>query len=132
MLLNIEKLIYGGDGLAHAQPSSDGRRQAVFVPFVLAGEQVEATITERRRDFLRATADQVVTPSAHRVPGLCPYFYYCGGCHYQHATYDEQLAIKSNILRETLRRVGGIDWQSEIAVHASEPWHYRDLTLPVD
>jgi 23S rRNA (uracil1939-C5)-methyltransferase len=128
MRLTIEKLVYGGDGLARAEPDPSGRRQTVFIPFVLEGEQVEATIAERRRDFLRARLQQVCEPAAQRVEPACPYFYECGGCHYQHASYEEQLAIKQKILRESLSRAGGIDWQDQITVHAAEPWHYRNRT----
>src|SRR5438105_574505 len=128
MLLTIEKLIYGGDGLAHAAADASGRRQTVFIPFVLEGEQVEATVGRRGGDFLRARTEQVVAPNPQRVEPPCPYFCKCGGCHYQHASYEEQLAIKSKILRESLRRVGGIDWAEDIAMHAADPWQYRNRT----
>jgi len=42
--LSIEKLIYGGDGLAHA----DGN--TVFVPYVLPGEEVRANANRKRRN----------------------------------------------------------------------------------
>ena len=128
MLLSIEKLVYGGDGLAHTGPDEAGRKQAVFVPFVLPGEQVEATQTGQGRGFLRARVNELVIRSAKRIEPPCPYFGTCGGCHYQHVEYEHQLEIKSAILRETLRRTGGIEWQDEITVHAATPWHYRNRT----
>ena len=39
--------------------------------------------------------------SPHRIEPGCRYFEACGGCHYQHASYDQQLEIKNQILRET-------------------------------
>ena len=56
----------------------------------------------------------------------CEYFGRCGGCHYQHASYEHQLEIKKEILRENLRRIAKLDLQSEIAVHPSPPWNYRN------
>jgi len=140
LLLTIEKLIYGGDGLARlpapvtAAPASDapatdearGRGKAVFVPFVLAGEKIEASLTEQKSGFARARVDAVIEPSPHRIPPACPHFTRCGGCHYQHASYEHQLEIKKEILRENLRRIAKIDMPFDIEVHPSPPWNYRN------
>jgi 23S rRNA (uracil1939-C5)-methyltransferase len=130
LLLTIEKLIYGGDGLARlpAAPDTDpaGRGKAVFVPFVLANEKIEASLTEQKPGFARATADTIFEPSPHRVPPPCPHFTRCGGCHYQHTTYEQQLAIKKEILRESLRRMAKLDLPFDIEVHPSPPWNYRN------
>ncbi len=131
MLLNIEKLIYGGDGLARipadlAGDPSHSRGKAVFLPFVLAGERVEATLTEQKPSFTRARVDAIVEPSSQRIEPACPYFGRCGGCHYQHASYEHQLQIKTEILRETLRRTAKLELEQEIVVHPSPPWNYRN------
>jgi 23S rRNA (uracil1939-C5)-methyltransferase len=130
LLLTIEKLVYGGDGLARlpAPSPADDRRQgkAVFVPFVLGGEQVEASLADEKPGFVRARAVEIVQPAPHRTSPPCPYFASCGGCHYQHANYDHQLEIKREILRENLRRIAKLELQSEIQVHSSPPWHYRN------
>jgi 23S rRNA (uracil1939-C5)-methyltransferase len=131
LLLNIEKLIYGGDGLArlpvdNVNSSKDERGKAVFVPFVLAGEKIEATLTEKKAGFARARADEVIVSSAHRVAPPCPYFGQCGGCHYQHSDYQHQLDIKKEILRENLRRIAKLELQVEIQTHPSPPWSYRN------
>jgi 23S rRNA (uracil1939-C5)-methyltransferase len=126
--LLIDKLIYGGDGLARLPADDQGRGKAVFVPFTLEGETVAATLTEQKPGFARAQLDQVLTLSPNRIAPLCPYFERCGGCHYQHTSYEHQLAIKSGILRETLRRQGKLELANEIIVHPSEPWRYRNRT----
>jgi 23S rRNA (uracil1939-C5)-methyltransferase len=124
--LTIEKMVYGGDGLARMEDDS-GRNKAVFVPFVLPGEEVEAKVSSGR-GFARASAEKIVSASANRVPAPCPYFQQCGGCHYQHADYKTQLEIKINILRETLLRTAKFDWQHPIHTHSADPWHYRNRT----
>jgi 23S rRNA (uracil1939-C5)-methyltransferase len=132
LLLTIEKLIYGGDGLARlpvaspAAPKDDGRGKAVFVPFVLASEKIEASLTEQKPGFARAHADSIVEPSPQRIQPGCQYFTRCGGCHYQHAAYEHQLEIKKEILRESLRRLAKLDLPFDIEVHASPPWNYRN------
>jgi 23S rRNA (uracil1939-C5)-methyltransferase len=126
LLLTIEKLIYGGDGLSRLPADAHGRGKAVFVPFVLAGEKIEATLTDQKPGFARAQSAAIVEPSPHRIAPACPYFGRCGGCHYQHATYEHQLEIKKEILRETLRRTAKLELPFEIQVHASPPWNYRN------
>ena len=126
MLLNIEKLIYGGDGLARLPADSRGRGKAVFVPFVLAGEKIEAALTEEKSGFARAHAEAIIQPSPHRVLPPCPHFARCGGCHYQQAAYPHQLEIKQEILRENLRRIARLELPCEIEVHPSPPWNYRN------
>jgi 23S rRNA (uracil1939-C5)-methyltransferase len=126
LLLTIEKLIYGGDGLARLPPDDRGRGKAVFVPFVLAGEKIEASLTEEKPGFARAKAAPVIDASPHRVQPRCPYFARCGGCHYQHASYEHQLEIKTDILRENLRRIAKLELKNEIEVHPSPPWNYRN------
>jgi 23S rRNA (uracil1939-C5)-methyltransferase len=126
LLLTIEKLVYGGDGLAHLPADEGGRGKAAFIPFVLAAEKVEASIIEQKAGFARAQAEKVIEASPQRVVPPCPYFGTCCGCHYQHARYEHQLEIKGEILRETLRRTAKIELSSEIQVHASPPWNYRN------
>jgi 23S rRNA (uracil1939-C5)-methyltransferase len=131
LLLTIEKLIYGGDGLARLPAETacgdhHARGKAVFVPFTLAGEKVEASLTEEKPGFARARVESIVESSPHRVRPQCPYFGQCGGCHYQHASYERQLEIKKEILRENLRRIAKIELPCEIQVHPSPPWNYRN------
>jgi 23S rRNA (uracil1939-C5)-methyltransferase len=126
LLLTIEKLIYGGDGLARLPADNQGRGKAVFVPFVLSIEKIDATLTEEKPGYARAHAGAIVEPSPHRIPPPCPHFGHCGGCHYQHATYEHQLEIKKEIVRENLRRIARIELDCEIQTHPSPPWNYRN------
>lgn len=126
MELKIEKLVYGGDGLARA--SAKERAKTIFVPYVLPGELVDATIFEERSGFSRARLERVLQASPLRTPPPCPHFGRCGGCHYQHTGDEEQLRLKSEILRETLRRTAKIDLDIEIQTHSSPPLNYRNRT----
>ena len=128
MQLTIEKLVYGGDGLARLPADDKGPGKAVFVPFVIPGEKVEASLAENRRGFLRASLNRVLAASAERTEPGCPYFGHCGGCQYQHIEYAAQLRYKTEILRETLRRGAKLDLRAEIKIHAAEPWQYRNRT----
>jgi 23S rRNA (uracil1939-C5)-methyltransferase len=126
LLVTIEKLIYGGAGLARAAPDGSGRSMAVFVPFVLPGERVEAEIRQSKPGFAQGSVTEWVEASPNRVEARCPYFRRCGGCHYQHIAYEPQLEFKARILRETLQRIAKIELKSEIRLHPSPPWNYRN------
>src|SRR5579884_76171 len=128
-------MIYGGEGLARlsvdatdSSAANQGRGKAVFIPFVLPGEIVDAHLTEESAGFARAQLDHIQSTSRGRVDANCPYFQACGGCQYQHIEYKQQVEIKVEILRETLRRMGGIDLNVKIQTHTASPWAYRNRT----
>jgi len=101
---------------------------AVFVPFVLPGERVDVEIRQEKPGFARGSGTQLIQASPDRVEARCPYFQQCGGCHYHHIPYERQLEFKAEILREALQRIAKIALKSEIRLHASAPWNYRNRT----
>lgn len=119
-MVSIEKLVYGGDGLAH-----EGDR-TVFVPFVLPGEAVRVTAKSRKKNLVWAQPEEIVKPSSSRVAPRCAHFTKCGGCHYQHIDPAKQIELKQEILRETLSRLGGIRWEGEVHSHSASPYEYRN------
>jgi 23S rRNA (uracil1939-C5)-methyltransferase len=118
--ISIEKLVYGGDGLAHTEGNT------VFVPYVLPGEEVRAATKSKRKKLVWAKLLEVTSASAQREAARCPHFQTCGGCHYQHISASEQSRLKKEILRETLSRLGGIQWSGTIQEHSAEPYGYRN------
>ncbi len=118
--LSIEKLIYGGEGLAHADGST------VFVPYVLPGEEVRANVKSRKKKLVWAELLEVSSPAKERGKAKCGHFQKCGGCHYQHIPATEQLKLKKDILLETLSRLGGVTWDGAIVEHSAEPYGYRN------
>jgi 23S rRNA (uracil1939-C5)-methyltransferase len=117
--VTIEKPIYGGAFLAHFEG------KAVFVPLALPGEQARVRIVEHKRGYATAEIAEVVTSSPHRIAPACRHFGVCGGCSYQHATYEAQLSFKQSILRETLQR-GGVPAPENIPVLSAQPWAWRN------
>jgi 23S rRNA (uracil1939-C5)-methyltransferase len=126
--LKVEKLIYGGDGLARL-PSTEPERagKAVFIPFTIPGELVQAKIIEQKPGFARARPENILAAAPDRAQPPCPYFGDCGGCQYQHMTYDAQLRAKAEILRETLQRTAKLT-PPAVVTHASPPLNYRNRT----
>jgi len=122
-LVTLEKPIYGGASLARV------KGKAVFVPLTLPGEQARVRIVEDKRGYATAEAEEIVAASADRIAPGCAHFGVCGGCHYQHANYAAQLAMKKAVLYETLERAG-VRPPEDLAVLAGDPqtqaWRYRN------
>ena len=125
-LVAIEKPIYGGAFLAR----DEGK--AVFVPLTLPGEKARVRMVEEKRGYATAEVEEIVAAAPERVTPGCRHFGVCGGCQYQHAGYETQLALKQTVLRETLER-GGVAVPAEVAVLAGQPWGYRNrIRLAID
>jgi 23S rRNA (uracil1939-C5)-methyltransferase len=118
-LVQIEKPIYGGAFLARLEG------KATFVPLTLPGERARVRILEDKRSYATAEPEAILAPSPDRIEPRCPHFGICGGCSYQHATYEAQLALKQEILRETLQRAG-VQAPDHIELLTGEPWSYRN------
>ncbi len=98
----IEKLIYGGDGLARIE------RLPVFLPGTLPGEEAEVEITARAKDYAEGRVVRVLLPSPDRRDAPCPIYSECGGCQLQHVIDERQPEYKLPTLREALTRIGGL------------------------
>ena len=112
--------------MARLPADERGRRKAVFVPFTLPGEKVSVALEEEKPGFARASVETIVESSPERVEAQCPYFLRCGGCQYQHASYELQLQSKLAILRENLQRLAKLEIPSEVQLHSASPWNYRN------
>ncbi len=115
----IQKLVAGGEGLGFL----DGK--AVFVPGTIPGETVRVRLTQRHRDFDRASVVEVIAASPNRQDPPCRLAGICGGCDWLHIRREEQLAQKLEIVREAFRRVGRFTWE-DISVHAGASLGYRN------
>jgi 23S rRNA (uracil1939-C5)-methyltransferase len=102
--INLENPAYGGDAIGRLP---DGR--AVFVPFGIPGEKVKIRIVTNKKKFARGELLEILEPSPFRIQPRCQHFTTCGGCHYQHISYEQQLKIKQGILRDQLVRIGRLD-----------------------
>ncbi|MDP6606146.1 MAG: class I SAM-dependent RNA methyltransferase [Dehalococcoidia bacterium] len=112
----------GGKAVGHAP---DGR--VAFVEYGLPGEHVVAHVTEEHPSFLEARTTAVREPSPHRIEPRCQYFGRCGGCQLQHVQYEQQLRLKTAVVREQLERIGGFEQPPlREMIGMDEPWAYRN------
>ena len=119
--LKIEDVAFGGKGVARE------KGKAVFVPYTIEGELVSAEIVREKKKFAEAELVNVREPSPDRVQPQCSYFGRCGGCTYQHITYEHQLAIKWRQVRDVLQRIGKLkDVPMRPIIPSTEQYGYRN------
>ena len=122
--VRITDVAFGGDGISRLE---DGR--VVFTPFVAIGEEVEIEIVTLKKNFAQGRLVSVLEASADRIEPRCRYFGDCGGCRYQHLSYEAQLALKQSQLAATLRRIGQaelVDVSVRPIIASPQPFAYRN------
>jgi len=118
--VEVERILPGGFGLAHA-----GDR-TIFVSLAAPGDVVKIKIDRLRGRIAFASILEVVKPSKFRIEPPCPYFGRCGGCDFQQLSYDAQLRLKSEIIRDCLHRIARLENPPEVSVIPSpHQWRYR-------
>ncbi len=120
--ITIEKVIFGGDGLARLAQGF-----VVFVPFAAEGDRLRVRITEKKAQHARGEIVEIVQPGAGRENPPCPYYAKCGGCQYQHLAYAEECRLKENQVREAFARVGKLpDAPIRPLIPSPQPYGYRN------
>ena len=119
--LQIQDVAFGGKGVAR-----DGGK-AIFIPYTIDGEKVSARIVREKKSFAEADLEQLIEASPNRVTPECPYFGRCGGCVYQHMSYEHQLGIKARQVEQNLKRIGHLDFvPMQPIVPSPNEYEYRN------
>lgn len=146
--VTIQKLVLGGLGMAlyevpHEDLELSPEKLAemgplrVFVQRGLPGQRVRAVITKKKAKYVMAKIEKVMEESPQAIVPKCPYFATskminddqssCGGCLWQNLTYEDQLVVKENQVRETLQKLARIpDLEVDPIIGSPEPWFYRN------
>lgn len=121
LVLKIESLAYGGDGVAKHENFT------FFVPFSVPGDKLEVKVSEVHKTYGRARITRVVEGGPGRVSPPCPVAGNCGGCHWQQMTYADQAAAKQQFLKDSLQRLGKLDEVPlRLLVPSAHPFNYRN------
>jgi 23S rRNA (uracil1939-C5)-methyltransferase len=119
--VTIESLAPGGEGVAKSLGPP------IFINRVVPGDVVEIELFDVRKDFAKAKVTSIISPSEHRTEPPCPLFKVCGGCQWQHMTYEYQLVAKEDIVKQALKHIGKLDTNIvKTIIGAEESLHYRN------
>jgi len=121
IILTVTHIAHGGESIGRWEG------KVVFVPFTIPGERVRVRIVEEKSRYARAELLEVLEPSDDRTEAPCPSFGLCGGCQWQHITYERQLRLRLEVIEDQMRRLAHIeDLPLEGIVPAEHAWHYRN------
>ena len=102
VLVHIESVVFRGYGVARIQG------KVVFIPHTVTGDEAWIELIEEKKRYAMGKLIQILEPSPWRVTPLCPSFGVCGGCQWQHIDYPIQGELKKEILKDILKRLGGL------------------------
>ncbi|MBY6038369.1 23S rRNA (uracil(1939)-C(5))-methyltransferase RlmD [Fictibacillus nanhaiensis] len=121
--LSIKRLGINGEGIGFY------KRQVVFVPGALPGEEIQVEITKVFPNRAEGKINKIKKAAKNRVTPLCPIYETCGGCQLQHLAYASQLKEKRDIVVQAFERYTKIQ-KNELPISKTigmeEPWAYRN------
>ncbi len=101
--------------------------QVIFVPYSLPGEIIEVLIIKVAKTYAVGKLQKIIKTSEKRIEPKCPYFYKCGGCDYQHISYEHQLEMKC---LSTIKNIQKLSQNPNINIKniigADTIWNYRN------
>jgi 23S rRNA (uracil1939-C5)-methyltransferase len=112
--IDIYAMAYGGEGIGKLEG------KVCFIENALPGEKVTFIINENKKNFLRGMAIDILEASDDRIKPLCPYYGQCGGCQYQHITYEKELLFKVEQVTDAMNRIGGINEINNVPIMPSD------------
>ena len=126
--IHIESLGTSGEGVGRI----DGF--TVFVEGGLPGEDLFIRITEVKKNYAAADLLKIINASHDRVKPPCEIYRECGGCQLQHLSYEGQLMVKQQQVKDAIERIGHLKNLPVLpTIGAKEPWNYRNkVAFPVE
>ncbi|TVQ12768.1 MAG: 23S rRNA (uracil(1939)-C(5))-methyltransferase RlmD [Balneolaceae bacterium] len=119
--VSITDAAYEGKGLGRIG------EQVVFIKNSAPGDVVEARVIKRKKKFLEGKLLRVIQAGDVRTEPVCSHAGICGGCTWQHVTYQEQLRFKHKHVKDHIHRIGGLtDVDVLPALRSDEQLYYRN------
>ena len=102
---------------------NDGK--VVFVADTAVGDVITAKILKETKSHSFGKALEVLTPSPCRIDSKCPVSAKCGGCCFLHMSYEAELKLKQNFVKQAFARIGGMDIKVN-ETRFDKPENYRN------
>ena len=121
---NVPVVDAGAKGKSVAK-TEDGA--VIFLKNAVPGDVVDIKTFKKRKSFYEGEATAFHTLSDRRTNPVCKHFGTCGGCKWQHMSYDSQLFFKQKEVVENLTRIGHLDLPEVTPIAGSvDQYYYRN------
>lgn len=120
-LIDVEIIDINSQGMGVCKPDN----YVVFVREGLIGDKLSIKLIKANKKYGIGIIEKIIESSKDRVESFCPYGKQCGGCDFTNLDYNAQLKFKKEKVRETLKRIGGIDTDLDI-IPSSHIYNYRN------
>ncbi|NRA49108.1 MAG: TRAM domain-containing protein, partial [Phaeodactylibacter sp.] len=98
----------------------DAEGKVIFADGVAPGDIADVLVKRKKKGVLMGTAQEIKVLSPERVEPVCEHFGMCGGCKWQHLSYDAQAREKEKIVRDALSRIGKVEVEAFLPIRAAE------------
>ncbi len=103
---------------------------AVFVPMSVPGDTMAVRIKNVKARYATGEIEDIIEESPHRTEPVCKYYGRCGGCQIQNTDYKTQIAEKTAMVENAVRRIGGIaDFSVDEFIECDKPFRYRNKVI---
>ncbi|MCG3088431.1 23S rRNA (uracil(1939)-C(5))-methyltransferase RlmD [Sporosarcina cyprini] len=130
LVADVHRLDKKGNGQAvlwrESEQGSNPKKLKLTIPQTLPGETVQVIVDQPEKRRRKALPEKILKANPERVEAPCPHFELCGGCVWQHWSYEGQLKHKTGHVQEALESVGLDPSLVQDTIGMEEPWHYRN------
>lgn len=119
--INIESAAAEGKCIARIED------KIIFVPFTAPGDIVDIQVVKKRKSYLEGRVTKFHSYSDQRAEPKCSHFGLCGGCKWQHLSYENQLLNKQKQVSDNFQRIAKVDIGEELPIIGCEnEYYYRN------
>ncbi|OOQ60724.1 23S rRNA (uracil(1939)-C(5))-methyltransferase RlmD [Mucilaginibacter pedocola] len=81
----------------------------LFIEKAVPGDVADIEVYRSKKNFGEGKIIKLAKPSEYRTDAFCEHFGICGGCKWQHMTYEAQLKFKQKAVHDALTRIAKIE-----------------------
>lgn len=96
----------------------------LFIDKAIPGDVVDVELQRKKKNFAEGKVVTIQKESPYRITPFCRHFGVCGGCKWQHMSYEAQLKFKQQYVDNALSRIGKVDTSSMEEILGSEQTQY--------
>ncbi len=105
----VENLTVHGIADKGMAVARDEEGMVYFVKDAVPGDVIDLLVLRKKKGFKTGIVEKFRSMSPHRVEAFCKHFELCGGCKWQHLSYENQLKFKQENVVSAISRIGKID-----------------------